>query len=351
MQTLHLEIENFLKEVMDIEFSKMEHFYLVWEGSLKVPEKEALEHITKNADSLNLDVGFKKKEEGIAVAFRPKPERQESKKWVNVLLLILTFLTTMMAGASYQGVNPFSPIINLLKGLPLSISIMIILGSHELGHYIMARKNNVDATLPYFIPGPTIVGTLGAIIKIKSPIRNKNALIEIGAAGPIVGFIFATIAILIGLSLSEVIPISGYEGYVLGDSILYQLLKKIYFPDLSIGKDVLLNPIALAGWVGYLITALNLLPVGQLDGGHILYALIGEKTKIVSYVIFGISILLITVWIGWIIWAILFLVIGFKHPPPLDSISPLSRKHKIIGIISLVIFILTFIPVPVRFLL
>ncbi len=346
METLHLEIENFLKEVMDIETSKMEHFYLVWEGSLKISEKEALEYITKNADSLNLDVGFKKKEEGIAVAFRPKPKRQESKKWVNVLLLIVTFLTTLTAGAFQQGINPFVPATNLLKGLPFSLSIMIILGSHELGHYIMARKNNVDATLPYFIPAPHLLGTFGAVIKMKSPIRNRNALIEIGAAGPIVGFIFSTLALLIGLSLSEAIPVTGNQGIILGDSILFKLLTKIFFFDLPEGKDVLLNPIAFAGWIGYFVTAINLLPVGQLDGGHILYALIGNKNRVIGYVILGAVILLIPLWIGWIVWAILFLVIGFKHPPPLDNISTPSRKHKIIGIISLIIFLLTFMPAP-----
>jgi membrane-associated protease RseP (regulator of RpoE activity) len=346
MENLHTTIENFLKEVMNIECAKMEHFNLVWEGILKVPEKNALEYITKNADSLNLEVAFKNKEKGIAVAFRPKLQRKESKKWVNILLLILTFLTTLTAGAFQLGVNPFVPITNLLRGLPFSLSIMIILGSHEMGHYFMAKKNKVDATLPYFIPAPHLLGTFGAVIKMKSQIRNKNALIEIGAAGPIVGFIFSTIALLIGLSLSEVVPVSGNQGIMLGDSISLKLLKMLYFSDLPAEKDVLLHPIAFAGWLGYFVTAINLLPVGQLDGGHILYALLGRKSKIFGYVMLGIVILLASLWIGWVIWAILFLVIGFKHPPPLDSISPPSKKHKIIGMISLIIFILTFVPAP-----
>ena len=351
MKSLISAIENFLKEVMDIKCSKMEHFSLVWEGTFKIPEKDALAYVKEKADGLNLDVGFTNKEDGISIAFRPKPEKRESKKWINFLLLILTLLTTLMAGASYVGVNPFIPITNLLKGLPLSISIMVILGSHELGHYLLAKKNNVDATLPYFLPAPTIVGTLGAVIKMKSPIRDKNALIEIGAAGPIVGFIFATIALLIGLPLSEVIPLSGNEGIVLGDSILIKLITKLFFLNITEEKEVFLHPIALAGWVGYLVTALNLLPVGQLDGGHILYAFIGEKNRLIGYAIFGIAILLIRVWIGWAIWAIFFLLIGFKHPPTLDRISLPSRKNKILGIITLVIFILTFMPVPVRLIL
>ena len=346
MESLISSIENFLKEVMDIECSKMEHFYLVWEGTLKIPEKDALNFIKEKSDGLNLTVAFKNKKEGIAVAFRPKLEIRESKKWINLLLLVITFLSTLAAGAIQQGVNPFIPITNLIQGLPFSLSIMIILGSHELGHYFMAKKNKVDTTLPYFIPGPTIIGTFGAVIKMKSPIRDKNSLVEIGASGPIVGFIFATIALLIGLSLSTVVSVSGEEGVTLGNSFLIKFLTNIYFFDLPEGKDVLFHPIAFAGWLGYLVTAINLLPVGQLDGGHIVYALIGEKHRIIGYFMFAIVILLIPLWPGWAIWAILFLVIRFRHPPPLDRVSPISRRNKIIGIIALLIFILTFMPAP-----
>jgi membrane-associated protease RseP (regulator of RpoE activity) len=346
MENLVSAIKNFLKEVMDTKCSKMEHFSLVWEGTFKIPEREALAYIKEKADWLNLNVSFKNKEDEISLAFRPKPEKRESKKWINFLLLAITFLTTLAAGALQQGINPFIPMTNLLIGLPFSLSIMIILGSHELGHYFMAKKNKVDTTLPYFIPGPTFIGTFGAVIKMKSPIRDKNSLIEIGATGPIVGFIFSTIAMLIGFSLSTVVTIQGEEGMILGNSLLIKFLTNLYFSDLPAGKDVLFHPIAFAGWLGYLVTAINLLPVGQLDGGHILYALVGEKHRIIGYLIFGIVILLIPLWPGWAIWAILFLIIRFKHPPPLDRVSPLSRRNKIIGMISLVIFILTFIPVP-----
>ncbi len=350
MENLSYEIERFLKEVMDIKCSRMEHFSLVWEGNLRIAKRDALDFIKKKADSLNLDVGFKNKEAGITVAFRPKPEKRESKKWINLLLLATTFLTTLAAGAFQQGIlNPFTPITNLLKGIPFSLSIMIILGSHELGHYFMAKKNKVDATLPYFLPVPTFIGTFGAVIKMKSPIRDKNSLIEIGATGPIVGFIFATIAFAIGLSLSTVVNIAdiGEEGLMLGDPLLIKFLTELFFSDLPAGKAVAFHPIAFAGWLGYLVTAINLFPVGQLDGGHIMYALIGEKHRIVGYIIFGAVILLSTQWIGWTFWAIMILLlVRFKHPPPLDVISPVSKKHRIIGIISLIIFILTFTPVP-----
>lgn len=348
MNNLHTRIESFLKEVLEIESSGMEHFSLVWKGKPKISEEEALSHIKKKADSLNLNVSFKKEEDAIKIAFIPKSEKKESKKWVNLLLLIVTFLTTLSAGAFLEGVNPFISLTNLFKGLPFSISIMVILGSHELGHYVMAIKNNVDATLPYFIPAPHIIGTFGAIIKMKSPIRDKNALVEIGAAGPIVGFVFSTIAILIGLSLSEVGTVPASEGLLLGDSILTKFLTSLYFSHVPEGKDILFSPIAFAGWIGYFVTAINLLPVGQLDGGHISYALLSEKHKIVGYVIFGAAVLLSFLWFGWLIWGILFWVIGFNHPPPLDRVSELSSKHKIIGVISLIIFILTFVPTPFK---
>ncbi|MEO0293094.1 MAG: site-2 protease family protein [candidate division WOR-3 bacterium] len=347
MESLHKKIEELLQEVLEIEASKTEHFSFVLEGKLKIPEEEALKYIKEKVKLLDFFVSFRRKGEGISLTFIPLPEKKERKDWINFLLLIMTFITTLIAGALQLEVNPFSPIFNIIKGIPFSLSIMLIIGSHELGHYLLARKNNVDASLPYFIPAPHLIGTFGAIIKMRSPIKDRNSLIEIGAGGPIIGFIVSTIVLLIGLHLSEPVSISDYKGgLTLGDSILIKLFTRIYFHTLPEGKDISLHPIAFAGWIGYFITALNLLPVGQLDGGHILYALINEKSKIVGWIVFGIAILLSFFWIGWIVWAILFLVIGFKHPSPLDTISPLSKKHKIIALISFLILILTFVPTP-----
>ncbi len=346
MEHLQRIIEDFLGEVMEIKSSGMEHFQLVWRGNFLLDKEKAISYINSKAASLDLLPIFTKEEEGVRVAFIPKIEIRKSKKWINVLLLIITIFTTLAAGTWQQGLNPIFPISNLLKGLPFSVAIMLILGSHELGHYFAARKNNVEATFPYFIPAPHLIGTFGAVIKMKSPIRDRNSLVEIGSAGPIIGFILSTIALLVGFSLSKAVPFQG-EGLILGDSILLHFLTKIFFPLVPKDSEILLHPVAFAGWIGYFITAMNLLPVGQLDGGHISYALFAEKHRLIAYITFAIVLVAGLLWLGWIIWGVLIvLVIGFRHPPPLDNISDLTPRNRIIGYISFAIFIITFVPNP-----
>lgn len=346
MEHIQGKIEDFLHEVMEIKSRGMEHFQLVWRGSFLINRKKAIEYIQEKSESLDLLPIFTEEEDEIRVAFIPKREVKKSKKWINILLLIVTIFTTLIAGAALSGVNPISPISNLLKGIPFSITIMLILGGHELGHYFAAKKNNVEATFPYFIPAPHLIGTFGAVIKMKSPIKDKNSLVEIGASGPIVGFILSTIALHIGLSLSKTVPFQG-EGLLLGDSILLYFFTKLYFPAVEEGFEILLHPIAFAGWIGYFVTAINLLPIGQLDGGHISYALFQSKYRFIAYITFALIMVAGFLWLGWIIWGIVIaLIVRFKHPPPLDNISEITSRNKIIGYISFVIFLITFIPNP-----
>ena len=254
-----------------------------------------------------------------------------------------------------QGGDPFSNPIDITRGIPFSITLMLILGCHEFGHYYYALKHNVDATLPYFLPAPPyifIIGTFGAFIKIKSPIYKKDALLQIGAAGPIAGFIIAVPALVIGLLLSDVIEINNqYNGIILGDSLLMKIFTYIIFPDLGNGYDILLNPIAFAGWIGLLVTMLNLLPVGQLDGGHIAYAMLGNKQGLVGWITLGALFLLSFLSLNWLVWGLLifFLMRSAKHPPIHDILTPLSNKNKNIGYLCLLIFILCFIPTPFQF--
>jgi membrane-associated protease RseP (regulator of RpoE activity) len=346
MEHLQDKIEDFLREVMEIKSRGMEHFQLVWRGNFFVDKEKAINYINNKADLLELFPIFTTDEEGFRVAFVPKREVKKSKKWINIVLLLVTIFTTLIAGAALSGVNPISPISNLLKGIPFSITIMLILGGHELGHYFAAKKNNVEATFPYFIPAPHLIGTFGAVIKMKSPIKDKNSLVEIGASGPIVGFILATIALHIGLSLSKMVPFQG-EGLILGDSILLHFFTKLYFPIIQEGFEILLHPIAFAGWIGYFVTAINLLPIGQLDGGHISYALFQSKYRFIAYITFASIMVAGLLWLGWIIWGIVIaLIVRFKHPPPLDNISEITLKNKIIGYTAFVIFLITFIPNP-----
>lgn len=278
-----------------------------------------------------------------------KPTREIRIPRTNLVLFLLTLLTTLFAGALQEGINVFKEPLMIIKGFPFSITLMLILGVHELGHFTFARKHNVDATLPYFIPAPTIIGTFGAFIKMKSPVRNRLALIEIGAAGPICGFLVAVPALFIGLSLSEVVEGGLEAGIQLGDSLLMKIATSILYPNLGEGMEILLHPVGFAAWIGMLVTMLNLLPIGQLDGGHIAYALLGKMYDKVAwgtlFVVLGLSIFSL----NWLVWALLvFFLIKVKHPPILDDSTPLTRREITIGVAALVIFILTFIPVPIK---
>ncbi|RME63046.1 MAG: site-2 protease family protein, partial [Nitrospirae bacterium] len=195
-----------------------------------------------------------------------------------LVLFCLTVLSTLFAGALQKGLNPISDVKNLLAGVPFSLSLMSILLAHEFAHFFASKFNRVEATLPHFIPVPSIIGTFGAFIKMKSPIVTRKALVEIGASGPLAGFVVALFVSAYGLSLSEVVAVKDTgAGLVLGDSIVFKGLSWLILGNIPEGKDVLLHPVAFAGWIGMFVTAMNLLPIGQLDGGHIAYALLGPK--------------------------------------------------------------------------
>jgi len=229
---------------------------------------------------------------------------------------------------------------------------MIILLSHELSHYFTSKRHGVKATLPYFIPAPTIIGTFGAFIKMKSPIVTRKALIDIGASGPIAGFIISVIATVIGLGMSDIVSVAQTKGGLnLGDSILFSFLSRVMLGITPSDHDILLHPVAFAGWIGLFVTSINLIPVGQLDGGHIAYALLGEKHIRLSFSLILLMVLLgLLLWEGWFVWAILLLVLGLRHPPVIYWEVPLDSKRKFIGWLAFVIFILTFMPVPFQIL-
>lgn len=269
---------------------------------------------------------------------------------IPTILFFLTILTTLFAGALQQGINLFKEPLRFWEGYPFSISIISILLGHEMGHYFASRVHKTKATLPYFIPAPSIIGTFGAFIKMKSPILTRKALIDIGATGPIVGFVLSLAACIVGLKMSSLIPVNPEEElFMLGDSILFSLLVKLTIGDIPAGQDVLLHSVAFAGWLGFFVTSMNLLPVGQLDGGHIAYALFGRWHFYISRIIlFSIAILGIFYWYGWLVWSVILLFLGLDHPPILVWENRLSLSRRLIGIISLIIFILTFIPAPFK---
>lgn len=270
--------------------------------------------------------------------------------FINIILFVLTVGTTLLAGALQQGVNPLEDPGQILKGLPFSAALLFILLSHEMGHYLVSRKHRIDASLPYFIPAPTFIGTFGAFIRMRSPVQDKKALLDVGAAGPLAGVIVTIPILIIGLKLSEVMVVeSSLEGgFTLGSSLILSFLTKVVLGNLPDNHHVIIHPLGFAGWIGLLVTSLNLIPVGQLDGGHIAYAVFGEKTKVISKVAL-IALLGLGIWGSrtWLVWAIILLVLlGAKHPPPLNQDAPLDRRRKVIGVITLLVFIVTFIPVP-----
>ena len=253
--------------------------------------------------------------------------------WLFSILLTATLGTTYLAG-----------------GFLFSLSLLLILGAHEFGHYWASRKNAVQSTLPYFIPAPPmfIAGTFGAFIQIKQRIPNRRVLMEIGAAGPIAGFIVAVPMLALGLYLSRVTPSIAMGGVSFGSSFILNL-----FSELILGIDpsspfinIHLHPIAFAGWIGMLVTALNLMPVGQLDGGHIIYALFPDKHRLIGKLFFVALFPLGYFWPGWFFWAFMIVLMGFKTAPLNEELVELDTFHKVLGVVSMLIFMLTFTPIP-----
>lgn len=312
---------------------------------------------------------LKDKGELVLYVFKSQPVKKKSLRW-NITLFVATILTTVWAGtlmwASYSGydsglhgsLGAFLEIFEVLShpsfvlfgAVSFAFPILLILGLHEAGHYIASKRNHVDASLPFFIPIPPIIGilgTFGAFITIKEPLPSKKALMQIGAAGPIVGFIVAIPVTIVGFILSSAYPGTAIQSesvkaMVLGEPLLYKFISSFF----TVSSDTILHPTAFAGWVGLLVTAFNLLPAGQLDGGHIARALFGKNAKFFSY--FSIVVLLVMgFWYpGWFIFAFLILFFGVRHPPPLNDISPLKVRQKIVGIFSIFILVVCFIPIP-----
>lgn len=251
---------------------------------------------------------------------------------IHIVLFILTFASTWFVG-----------------GVLYSLSIMSILFAHEMGHYIMSKRYGIPATLPYFIPFPlSPFGTFGAIIKMKGIIVNKRALFDIGVGGPLAGFVVSLPFIYVGIKLSKVGPIPSHQGFLeLGDPLLFKLFQIMLVGVIPDGYDLILHPFAYAGWVGLFVTALNLLPAGQLDGGHIVYAVFGEKSrKIYISVLLALGIYGVFFNQGWLALVILLFIFGIRHPRPIDMETELDRKRRLIALVILIIFILSFTPKP-----
>lgn len=313
---------------------------------------------------------------------KPKP----SNPWVNLLLFLLTLVSMVFTGALFAYDGPANAgrdellrglMGSLDQGLAFAASLLAILTAHEFGHYLAARHHNTAVTLPYFIPFPfSAFGTMGAFIQLKEPPRNKRILLDIGIAGPLAGLVVAIPVLLLGLSLSKVSPIQfdPGAGFTLeGNSLLYLASKFLVFGQLLPapatygdvsplvywiryfftgyplpigGLDVMIHPVAWAGWAGLLVTALNLIPAGQLDGGHVLYVLLGKRARWLWPVVFWGLIALGFVWNGWWLWAAIIFLLGRVYAEPLDGITTLDPGRRLLALLGIVVFFLVFTPVP-----
>jgi membrane-associated protease RseP (regulator of RpoE activity) len=318
---------------------------------------------------------------GIGWSYTYEPRVHNGKTWLHALLFLLTAYTTTLAGmmmssdfAAQAQLDDWTVFFDpryLVHGLSFSVSLLAILGIHEMGHYVAARAWHVRASLPYFIPFPSMIGTLGAVIKLHARIPNRRALVDIGAAGPLAGFVVAVVALVVGLDLSEVVVTQQVpEGAMsLGDSLLSGWIGSLVVGDLPEGYDVMLHPVAFAGWLGLFVTVLNLLPMGQFDGGHIVYAVFGRwHTQITRATLVSLGLIwaltppyawwespdMVSDWFysrfaGWLVWMFLGLFLGRDHPPPENPYIELDPPRRWIAYLCLAILVLCFLPNPIRF--
>ena len=300
---------------------------------------------------------------GLAWTVRPK---FNDRVWLHALLLLLTIVTTTWVGANhyaafladFRGVAPPNSAWNLLaNGVWYSATILAILGCHELGHYLACRYYDVDASLPFFLPVPLLMtGTLGAFIRIREPIPQKRMLFDIGIAGPIAGFLVAVPALFIGIAMSHMVRLPNPlppMTFELGEPLLYKFASWAFWGATPDGYTLNMHPMAFAAWFGLLATALNLFPIGQLDGGHISYAVLGPRSTYVTFLTIGVAIALAAFFSSsWVVWTgltvIMLFMFGPRHPRVYDEHVPLDRSRLLLALFALVMFVLCFTPAPIQ---
>jgi membrane-associated protease RseP (regulator of RpoE activity) len=384
-------LERVVRRVMDVDEIRVgedERGYAVrFAGHVRGDSEAAFDELEPLFRQENLTLMFRpEKGKHVIMGLPGVIEPTPSNPLVNLVLLLVTLVTVLMVGALYGFEGTASSagdlysyaVTHLGEGVPYALSLMAILLAHEFGHYLAARYHKSPVTLPYFLPFPLLgsFGTLGAFIRLKAPPKNRRVLLDVGLAGPLAGLVIAIPLLLIGLAHSEVgrLPINPLQGNAMeGNSLLYLGAKYLvtgrllpepltyhqlapleywvrYFftgrPFPAGGTDILLGPVAWAGWVGLLVTALNLIPAGQLDGGHLIYVLSRKTARALWSVIVVLLILLGIVWTGWFLWAFLIFFLGRAHAQPLDTITPLDGRRKALAILGIVIFFLVFTPVP-----
>ena len=291
----------------------------------------------------------------------PDAQRRRARPWVSIVLLLATVLTTTAAGVLHYAafaadfgthLPPFDRWL-VLHGFWYSGTILAILGCHELGHYFACRYYGVDASPPFFLPAPILTGTFGAFIRIREPIRTKRVLFDVGIAGPLAGFIVAVPTLIAGLAMSRVVPLPAhFTGWSLGEPLLFKGVAWMIWGSARDGFSLNLHPMAFAAWFGLLATALNLFPIGQLDGGHITYAVLGSRSTWVTYAAIACAVVLAFFSTSLLVWAVVVIgmlfLFGARHPSTLDEHVPLDRARLALALVALVVFVVCFTPAPIE---
>ncbi len=332
------------------------------EGPLLMPADKAIEILQERFEGTQFVPKIQESEAGRPmVILAPKEasvSHKRERKWINVALFFATILTTMWAGAAHLGINLLEQPGQVVEGIPYAAALLLILGTHELGHYFTARYYKMNVTLPYFIPIPFALGTFGAFIKLKTLPQNRKAMFDVALAGPIAGLIVAIPALLIGLQYSTVVtgseaPAMFLGGAEAGSSVLFAFLAKATLGDaIQESHRIILHPIAFAGWLGLIVTGLNLIPVGQLDGGHIAHAVLGRRNAYTLGItsLFLLVVMGLFIWSGLLFWAIIiFFIAGTRDNPPINDVTTLDRKRVVLAACALAMLLLIVVPIPHAF--
>ena len=352
-----------VRESMNVRVATEEAGVRVFRGRLRQSPEATYERLKQDLSEETVPLIRPDEQLGSAILLMPRPVEQATmerpvRPWLHWLLFGLTFLTTTWAGALHQGTNLLYEPERFAVGLPYSIGLLLILGVHELGHYFTAKRHGIHVTPPFFIPVPFALGTFGAFIQMKSPTEHRRALFDVAVAGPLAGLVVAIPALLIGLENSEVLaagvePTRGMmRGTSVGSSVLFALLSKLMLgPELQYGHLLRLSPLAFAGWLGLLVTALNLLPIGQLDGGHMARSMFGSRigATISTVAMWSLLLLALFVWPGLLFWAIIVFFIAGRGTPPLNDLTPISAGRQWLGYATFLILALILIPLPHAF--
>jgi len=347
-----------LAEVMEVADWGREGRFVVFRGELKLPPADAARELRRRLERFGMLPFFSREDGGIVIRCTPARRRKEiRRRALPFFLFLATVVSTLIVGALMSGI-PGGALLarpgRLIKGAPFSFTLLVILACHEFSHYFVSRRHGIRTSLPYFIPFPNLLGTMGAVIISRSPFTDRKSLFDVGIAGPLASFFLSLGAIILGFSGTTIapvpVPLDPGPSIQLGNSLLISALFSLRFGPLPAGSDFFLGPVGFAGWVGLFVTALNLLPMGQLDGGHISYALFGRRHDLISrgvmlaLAVFG----LLASSPLWIFIALLVAVFGPRHGPPLDDITPLNPARRWLAVLAFLILAVCFIPVPLR---